>query len=483
MLTCGILQALCNRGLRPASYKCGPDYIDPMFHARVLGTPSRNLDPFFTDETTTRYLFARSAQKAGISVMEGVMGLYDGLGGIIEEASSYDLACKTQTPVILVVNAKGMSLSLIPLLKGFLAYQQPGHEVIKGVILNRATKMTAQLLKETIERETGLALIGSVPVLEDCQVESRHLGLVTPDEIADLKERISRLADKLEETLDFDALLALAEEAVDYPKETVDDPEVGLFDSSFRNLDVTGGLLGHARTIDAASSMRSLHSTDAFPVRIAVARDEAFCFYYQDNLDLLEELGAELSWFSPLHDDRLPDGTAGLLLGGGYPELYAAGLSKNEAMKLEIRHALTLGMPCLAECGGFMYLHERMQDMQGQYYPMVGVVSGDSYRTKKLGRFGYITLRAGEGQLLPQGQTIRGHEFHYFDSTSPGSDYHAKKPVTGRAWDCIHGGAHFAYGYPHLYYWSNPGFAAAFLCQAGKFKAEYFAEQECDSCE
>ena len=176
MLTCGILQALKNRGCAPASYKCGPDYIDPMFHSRVLGTPSRNLDTFFTGEKTTRYLFANSAKHAGISVMEGVMGLYDGVGGITDQASAYDLARVTDTPVILIVNAKGMSLSLIPFLKGFVDYQRADGRVIQGVILNRATKMTSMLLKEKIEQETGLKLIGYVPELVACRVESRQLG-------------------------------------------------------------------------------------------------------------------------------------------------------------------------------------------------------------------------------------------------------------------------------------------------------------------
>lgn len=450
MLTCGILQSLKDRGLRPSSYKCGPDYIDPMFHTRVLGTPSRNLDPFFTDRETTRYLFAHSAQKAGISVMEGVMGLYDGLGGITKQASSYDLACVTETPVVLVVNAKGMSLSVIPYLKGFLDYQDEGKRVIRGVILNRTTNMTAQLLKEKIETETGLRLIGYVPELEACRVESRHLGLVTPGEISDLQSRITALAEELAHCIDFDALLSLAEEAPDY-----EDAELTLPAAQLQRMEAAGASAGDAQKVSGP--------------RIAVAQDEAFCFYYQDNLELLELLGAELVPFSLLHDAGLPNGTDGMLLGGGYPELYAKRLSENTAMRSSIRAALQERMPCLAECGGFMYLHERMQDMEGQYYPMVGAISGDAFRTRRLGRFGYITLDSGSGQLLPQGETIRGHEFHYFDSTSPGSDYHAVKPVTGRSWNCIWGTEHSACGYPHLYYWSNPSFAAGFVKEAERF--------------
>lgn len=440
LITCGILQALMERGVKTASFKCGPDYIDPMFHSRVLGTPSRNLDTFFTGEKTTRYLFANSAKHAGISVMEGVMGLYDGVGGITDQASAYDLARVTDTPVILIVNAKGMSLSLIPFLKGFVDYQRADGRVIQGVILNRATKMTSMLLKEKIEQETGLKLIGYVPELVACRVESRHLGLVTPGEIQDLQTRMEELAGELEKSLDFETLLAIAEHAGDYPDEAGDIPK-------------------------EAADVRSR------PLRIAVAKDEAFCFYYQDNLELLELLGAELVYFSPIHDRVMPDGCSGLLIGGGYPELYAEALSENKSMLTSVRQAIEGGMPYLAECGGFMYLHEKMQDMQDHWYPMAGVLPGESYRTPKLGRFGYITLQAKEGkpQLLVPGETISGHEFHYFDSTDPGSDYHAEKPVTGRSWDCIHGTKASAAGYPHLYYWSNPKFAARFLDEAGKY--------------
>ena len=365
LITCGILQALMERGVKTASFKCGPDYIDPMFHSRVLGTPSRNLDTFFTGEKTTRYLFANSAKHAGISVMEGVMGLYDGVGGITDQASAYDLARVTDTPVILIVNAKGMSLSLIPFLKGFVDYQRADGRVIQGVILNRATKMTSMLLKEKIEQETGLKLIGYVPELVACRVESRHLGLVTPGEIQDLQTRMEELSGELEKSLDFEALLAIAEHAGDYPDEAGDIPK-------------------------EVSAVRSR------PLRIAVAKDEAFCFYYQDNLELLELLGAELVYFSPIHDRVMPDGCSGLLIGGGYPELYAEALSENKSMLASVRRAIEGGMPYLAECGGFMYLHEKMQDMQDHWYPMAGVLAGESYRTPKLGRFGYITLQAKE---------------------------------------------------------------------------------------
>lgn len=431
LITCGLLQLLVNRGRKAAAFKCGPDYIDPMFHRKVIGTPSKNLDTFFTDENKTRYLFGKEAGKADISILEGVMGFYDGVGGVTTTASSYDLAKVTDTPVILVVNAKGMSLSVIPMIKGFLEYRQDSH--IQGVILNQTTQMTYQLLKEPIERELGIAALGYVPKCEEYAIESRHLGLITPEEVAGLREKLQGLAGLLEETLEVEKLLALAETAKELEWEESDvakwKPEV----------------LGKAP-------------------RIGIARDEAFCFCYQDNLELLEEMGAELVEFSPLHDETLPKHLDGLLLYGGYPELYAQQLSQNSMMRKQIKEAILKGIPYLAECGGFLYLQETMEDMEGRNYPMAGVIKGQAYRTQKLGRFGYITLTTEEAfQLLKKGENIKGHEFHYFDTTENGTDYHAGKPVGKRTWDCIHGGENHAAGFPHLYYYSNPKFAFRFL--------------------
>ncbi len=609
MITCGILQALKNRGLNPASFKCGPDYIDPMFHSKVIGAKSRNLDTFFADERTVRYLFARTASQGrrtsqketydmrgkqvpsqggfltpGISVFEGVMGIYDGLGGTSAKASSYDLAAVTDTPVILVVNARGMSLSVIPLIHGYVDYQkQLGKEVIRGVILNQTTKMTCMLLKEQIEAQTGICVYGYVPQLADCVVESRHLGLVTPDEIRDLRQRIERLGAELEQCLDMEGILTLADSAADYQDRELrmpeaaakfcgvfgaGGPEAGAAAGTWRpeaegcSQNEAGAAVGAPRP-EPEECFQNEKNTSSVPrVRIAVAMDEAFCFYYQDNLDLLELMGAEIVPFSPLHDKKLPDRTDGLLLGGGYPELYAKALSENTAMKAQIRDRIEEGMPYLAECGGFMYLHETMEDMEGNAYPMCGCIEGEAYRTPKLSRFGYITLEVAEGGktslasgqkkaaeggktslateqkeaveggktslateqkevaedgktlsapeqketacehnagkktgdtagdanrsglffaerqtipipaisansamhlLLAEGQTIRAHEFHYFDSTNPGSSCTAKKPTGSRQWSCIHGTDRSMAGYPHLYYWSNPEFAYRFL--------------------
>lgn len=438
LVTCGVLQALQNRGLKVRAFKCGPDYIDPMFHGRVLGIPSRNLDTFFTDENTTRYLLGKEAESADLSVMEGVMGFYDGVAGISTKASAYDLAGVTQTPVVLIVDARGMSLSVAALLKGFLEFRRDSG--IAGVILNRISAGLYPRMKAQIEQELQVKVLGYVPAAEEYVIESRHLGLVTPDEIGNLKEKLLGLARVLEETVDINGLIALANEAGELVYEKPKIPR--LFPTCFRRA----------------------KSEDTRRVRIGVARDEAFCFFYQDNLDLMEEMGAKLCYFSPLSEERLPCGLQGLIFYGGYPELYAKELSKNRSMIREIQKAIGQGVPYLAECGGFLYLHEFLEDMEGNSYPMVGAVKGRAYRTSRLGRFGYVTLEAKKEQLLgEQGAWVKGHEFHYFDSTENGEAFYAQKPMTGRGWDCMHGDGQRAVGFPHLYYYSNPQMIFRFL--------------------
>lgn len=431
LITCGILQALKNRDIKLAAFKCGPDYIDPMFHSRIMGISSKNLDSFFTEEEMTRYLFGREAAKADFSVIEGVMGYYDGLAGKSTKASAYDLACVTKTPVILIVDCKGMSVSLGALIKGFAEYKT--NSQIAGVILNRMSEGLYPRIKEQIEQELHLPVLGYVPMVSEYVIESRHLGLVTPNEIENFQENLRGLAQILERTIDLDQLQKIGEGA---PKLQWQEAKL----PSFR--------------------------TD---VKIGVAMDEAFCFYYRDNLELLEHFGAKLSYFSPIHDTMLPKDLDGLIFYGGYPELYAEQLSKNTEMLEEIRNLLRNKIPYLAECGGFMYLHEQMEDMEGRTYPMVGEVKGIAYRTKKLSRFGYVTLEASKDQILGKsGMICQGHEFHYFDSTNNGEDFTARKPLTKRKWKCIHGTEYSIAGFPHLYYYSNPEMIVSFLRQCEK---------------
>ena len=442
MITCGILQALVNRGLKVSSFKCGPDYIDPMFHTTVIGTRSRNLDTFFTGENLTNYLFAKNAAGTDISVMEGVMGYYDGLGGISAEASAYDLARVTRTPAVLIVNTKGMSLSVLAQIKGFLEYRE--NSQIQGVILNQMSPMIYQEVRRLIEEQLPVKVYGYVPVIRDFVLESRHLGLVMPEEVEGLSRKVKGLAAVMEESLDMDELIRLAQTA---PGPVYEKPEI-------------------PSTFDTAQD-----SCQKPAVTIAVARDSAFCFYYQDNLDLLAKMGAELVEFSPIKDSRLPEHADGLLLGGGYPELFAKELSENTSMLESIRQAVGRGMPLMAECGGFMYLHNRMEGMDGVSYSLAGVIDGEVYRTEKLGRFGYRELTANEDQMaIAAGETVRGHEFHYFDSTSCGGSFLARKPLRKRSWNCIHGTDTMTAGFPHLHYYSNMKVPFGFICRCEEYR-------------
>lgn len=438
LITCGLLEALVERGLKTASFKCGPDYIDPMFHSRVIGTKSRNLDTFFTVPEVTKYLLTRNARDCEVAVMEGVMGFYDGVAGTTTRASAYDLAKVTDTPVILIVNSRGMSVSLAAYVKGFLEYKKDSH--IKGVIFNQMSPMLYPRMKKLLEEELGVVVLGYVPKVEDCVIESRHLGLVLPDEIPELKDRLHKLAGVLEETLDIDRILELAGEAPD------------LLDSK-------------------PESVTDFRLSE--PVRIGVAEDEAFCFFYADNFRLLGEMGAEIVPFSPMEDKQLPDDLDGLLLYGGYPELIGKKLEQNTTMKDMIREKLKAGMPCMAECGGFMYLHEEMEGMDGNFYQMAGVIPGKAYRTPKLSRFGYVTLTQKKPALgMEDFGEIPAHEFHYFDSENCGEDFHAAKPESKRGWDCIHGTDTMLAGFPHLYYYGNPEVPKAFLKKCLAYKKQ-----------
>ena len=444
MITCGILQALKNRGLKVSSFKCGPDYIDPMFHEKVIHTKSGNLDTFFTGEEMTRYLFCQSAQQSDISVMEGVMGYYDGLGGCSVKASACDLAEVTDTPVILVVNTRGMSLSVLAYIKGFLTYREPSR--IKGVILNQFSAMLYPQMKEQIEAELGIRVYGYVPRMEDCSLESRHLGLVLPQEVEQLGEKLQHIAEVLEDTLDLDAMLELGHSAG------------------------SPGEMSHAQAeIERLTEQMKAEQAGKQPLRIAVSRDEAFCFIYEANMDLLRKFGAEVIPFSPIHDSQIPDAD-GVLFYGGYPELFAKQLSENTFMRSDVKRKLAEGMPCMAECGGFMYLHQSMEDMDGTAWPEAGVIEGKAYKTSKLGRFGYIELHPVEEPEADR--VLRGHEFHYFDSTSCGESYVAKKPLRKRSWRCIHETETLMAGFPHLYYYSCPEFLMKFLQKCRNYQKE-----------
>lgn len=444
-ITCAILQTLKDMGKQVVSYKCGPDYIDPMFHQRVIGIPSKNLDTFFTGENDTRKLLLKNRTGEEIAVIEGVMGLYDGLGGVREEGSSYHLAKVTKTPIILVVDAKGMGRSVIPLIAGFLAYDT--EHLIRGVILNRMSKSYYEIIKPLIEAELQIRVLGYLAERQQLQIQSRHLGLHLPGEIKEIQRQLEVAAEELQKSVSIETIIQIAASA-----ETIEIEKI-------------------------TETTEKITSTELIikPL-IAVARDEAFCFYYEDNLLLLKEYGADIAYFSPLHDKELPEGSSGLLLGGGYPELYAKELEENTAMRKEIKAAVESGMPVVAECGGFLYLHTAIRDRDGHPYQMAGVLPAACQDTKKLVRFGYIELEEKENHFLEVGTRIKGHEFHYFDSEKNGEDCMAVKPITGRTYPCVIEKENVWMGFPHLYYPSNPSFADHFVKKAEQYLGGKYGE-------
>ncbi len=450
-IVCALLAALKKQNRKVRAFKSGPDYIDPMFHERVLHVPSRNLDTFFSDEKQLKELYDYGKEEAEISVIEGAMGLYDGLGGIRKEGSAWHLADILDLPVILVVDAHGMGQTIIPVLLGLQQYDTGGR--IAGVILNRTSAGFYEIIHELIERELNIPVLGYFPEREEFQIKSRHLGLKLPDEIERLEKQQERAAEQLEESVDLKRLLEIAE------KRAVQEGETALRRRETISPKTTAG----ERTGKGDTQKKET-------VRIAVAKDAAFCFYYEDNLRMLKEMGAELVSFSPLADSRLPKDTDGLVLGGGYPELYAEELSKNVSMRCSIKKAIESGMPSLAECGGFMYLHESLT-VDGQTYPMAGVVAGNCRNLEKLVRFGYVEIQEKTPAFL-SGGAIKGHEFHYYDSENNGNFCTAKKPVTGKDWDCVHGGQNHWWGFPHLYYPSNPAFASHFISSVRTWKIQ-----------
>lgn len=437
-VTCAVLQALVDRHLRVGAFKCGPDYIDPMFHSRIIGAKSANLDLFFFQENTLRYLLAKNSRDRDVSVIEGVMGYYDGAGTASTQASSWEVARTVDAPVILVVSARGAALSTLAVIQGFLDFQTDSR--IRGVILNRCTAMTYQGLAKAVRERFGgrVEPLGFLPEMPDCVIGSRHLGLVTAAEVEDLRDKLRRMAHQAEETIDLDRLLALAQSA---PPLAFEPPALPEYE----------------------------------PIRIGVARDRAFCFYYEDSLEALTEMGAELVEFSPLSDPALPEGLHGLYLGGGYPELYAQRLSENGRMRESIRRALEGGLPCIAECGGFMYLTQAIGDA-----PMVGFLPGKSWDNHKLTRFGYVTLRAGRDNLLCRaGEEIRGHEFHHWDTEDPGKDFTAGK-LTGKHWNCAFATERLYAGYPHFHFYANPEFAKNFYEACVREKERHAGNDQTD---
>lgn len=467
VISCAIMQALTMKGYRVAACKCGPDYIDPMFHREVLGVDSENLDLFFTEGEDLQEVFASHAGNKDIAVVEGVMGFYDGMALDSWRASSYDVARTLQAPVILVLSARGMALSAAAVIEGIARFRKDSN--IRGILLNRITagiypRMKDMLEKELAKRGLSIPVLGYVPEDEAFSLESRHLGLVTPAELKGLKEEMARAGELLLETVDLETLCAVAAQAPEIPA-----PEKS---PEALEIPVSGKSSQESETPVQEKFLQEgdekILQEKRAPL-VAVARDEAFCFYYKENLRLLEELGCELRYFSPLHDRELPANAQGLILGGGYPELYVEALSENVSMRRSIKEAVQSGIPCLAECGGFLYLQEELKDREDRAWRMAGVIKGSAASKGRLARFGYVKIEGKkDGLYLKKDENIRGHEFHYWDSTDNGADCVAVKPDGRRSWECVHMDGRLFAGFPHLYLPSNRKFAERFVEQCMK---------------
>ena len=420
-VTCAVLQALVNRGISVSSFKCGPDYIDPIFHSRIIGTNSRNLDSWFCNKDTLNFILDKSTDE--ISVIEGVMGFYDGVG---DSFSSCQTAIDTNTSVVIVIDCRGMSSSVGAVMKGFLTFKKPNN--IIGFIFNRLPESLVDTAKNFC-KEMNVEYLGRLPNSKNLNIESRHLGLVTDIETAELKHKMQQLAMLAEDNILIDKLIEFSKitEPVSY-------------------------------------EIPNIKKITHRPVRIALSSDAAFCFCYRDNVELLMNLGCEIAEFSPIHDEKLPENIDGLIIVGGYPELYAKKLSKNKSMLNDIKNKVNSGVPTIAECGGFMYLHEELESDCDENFQMVGAIRGKCFKTNKLQRFGYVNITAESDNLLcGKGEILKAHEFHYWDSTNGGNNFIAEKASNGVTYKCVHSTPNLYAGYPHLYFYANPECAVNFV--------------------
>ncbi len=378
-ITTGIMGALARRGYKVQPFKAGPDYIDPSYHTWITGNPSRNLDTWMLPQAAVNELFQRAMKEKDIGIIEGVMGLYDGHAATTDEGSTAELAKLLHVPVILAVDGSNSARSTAAVVRGYRDFDRDLN--FGGVILNgMGSESHYQICREAIEHYTGARVLGYLPRRDILTIPERHLGLIPTIEGPAGQEFQEALISQCEATLDLDTIIRLS-----------------------------GGAAPPA-------APPALFPAAPQPpvVRIAVARDKAFSFYYQDSLDLLAAWGAELAFFSPLSDTRLPENSHGLYIGGGFPEMYAGELAVNEPLKAEVKAAAVSGMPVYGECGGLMYLGESIRDFASRVNTMTGILPLSSRIDNTRLTLGYRTVQAlADGPLLQEGQTVRAHEFHW----------------------------------------------------------------------
>jgi len=425
-VSAALMRCFTLRGMKVAPFKTGPDYIDPKFHEFVTGSYSHNLDSWMLDEDTLRHLFYKNSAGADIAVIEGVMGLFDGCG-TGDAGSTAHVARITGSPVILVADAKGMSRSIAAAINGFCSFD-PSID-IKGIIFNRVSgEKHYKLLQRIVEENCSVRCFGYIPSDPEIALDSRHLGLIPAEELTGLSGKVNRMAELASAGIDIDAII-----------------DAAMPDST------------------SPGTPAALHKLEgrAKGLKIGMAMDKAFSFYYRDNIALMEYAGIELVNFSPLNDSKLPDGLDGVYLGGGYPEVFAQELSANKSMLDDIKIKCTGGMPLYAECGGLMFLTSGITDHGGSFFPMADFLKHRSVMTGKLQRFGYVNIKF-------DGIDIKGHEFHH--SILVGCDdesefkYNVTKESTGETWSCGLRKQNVLAGYPHIHFYSNPEFLEKIIC-------------------
>lgn len=434
----GLMGALKRRGLRVQPFKTGPDYIDPTYHTSVTGEVSRNLDTWMLDGDTVIELFNRASAGKDIAVIEGVMGLYDGRSATSGEGSTGELARLLGVPVILVVDSRKGARSLAAMVLGYRDFDPALR--LAGVILNgTGSDRHYQLCREAVEHYTGVPVVGYLPRNEHLALPERHLGLVPIVEGEVAEETLENLITQCEATLDVSGILTIAERF---------SPQLAVA-GSFPASPVTS------------------------QVRIAVARDRAFSFYYQDSLDLLEAWGAELVPFSPIEDEDLPPDTAGVYLGGGFPELYAAELAANTAMRQALKTKGGEGMPIYAECGGLMYAAEGIITFDGSRHAMTGLLPGWAEMQGQRVAMGYAEAETLRPNLLAdKGTILRGHLFHWskMPPPGPGSAYRILPPR--EQFEGLIGGprGNVLGSYFHVHFGSKPSLAKRFIASCAYWR-------------
>lgn len=428
-ISLGLMKALSKRGKKVQPFKVGPDYIDPMYHRFVTGEWSRNLDSYMLDDEQIKFVFKNSSEGKDISIIEGVMGLYDGIGTEINKHSTSQMSKILKSPVILVIDGKGMGASAGAMVLG---YKQLDKDVeIVGVIANNVrTQRHYNIIKESIERFCGIEVLGYLPPDENVSVESRNLGLFPSNEIEDLERKVNTIADEMEKHIDIDRIIELSE------SENV----TSSFELNMFSEDPEVRALAEGKTV-------------------AVAYDKAFNFYYPDNIDLFKEIGANIITFSPINDEEIPEADL-LYMGGGFPEVFAEELEKNVSMRKSIKKAHDEGLAIYAECGGLMYLGDSLVDMDGKKHEMVGAISGYSEIKKGLRRFGYCIATAKEDNLISyKGQEMSGHEFHSSEFYSDlDTAFTMKKVVEDEVVDEWEGGYYVnntLASYLHIHFYNN----------------------------